>query len=550
MTPETLLRKLRENLVHRKVALGIECLEGHQSLLQELRPTKKGAGQLVGYVAQWVDVGYDRSLPGTLLKRFPRADRANLSLLDYSHVRLAEGFVAMVEEDTDGAITEFEFVLSLDDQIPDQGVLAISSFWIGRCYRKQGRYDDALHYTLRARDTATGAGYDKMAAVMKMLESWLRFQQGDPERAWRILDEVETVLSATDDHMSLGNLYSARGRITQRDGRYQQSIEYFDRALMEYDKRSPGHRNVGRALTNRASVRQLIATQVVRSIDSAVARSEPIGTGRNQLERLREKALADLRTAEQIFGQSGNHHGLGNVMLIRGLLHLASGDFDGCASDADSAYDLGTNKEDLLLMVRARIVSCIVENAKFDEQVEELDDPSSHAHRALDYSKDAMRLAWQTQNNRLRARACIWTGLTLSNEFFNDTEEARKQCNRAAGLLEKHGSDQLWNDYEILRKRVAGSSSIDARLREWTEGHVGGRTFQELAEDFAGIIIPKVWEREGRKVSRVAKRLSISPKKIRRILAREGLNARKTGVDSESEGSDVGPMRPRFTTNS
>ena len=31
-----------------------------------------------------------------------------------------------------------------------------------------------------------------------------------------------------------------------------------------------------------------------------------------------------------------------------------------------------------------------------------------------------------------------------------------------------------------------------------------------------------VWEREGRKVSRVASRLSISPKKVRRILARVG----------------------------
>jgi hypothetical protein len=32
------------------------------------------------------------------------------------------------------------------------------------------------------------------------------------------------------------------------------------------------------------------------------------------------------------------------------------------------------------------------------------------------------------------------------------------------------------------------------------------------------MVIPKVWEREGRKVSRVAEKLSISPKKVRRIL--------------------------------
>ena len=49
-----------------------------------------------------------------------------------------------------------------------------------------------------------------------------------------------------------------------------------------------------------------------------------------------------------------------------------------------------------------------------------------------------------------------------------------------------------------------------------------GRAFQQVAEEFAELVIPKVWEREGRKVSRVATRLSISPKKVRRILDRAG----------------------------
>jgi len=48
------------------------------------------------------------------------------------------------------------------------------------------------------------------------------------------------------------------------------------------------------------------------------------------------------------------------------------------------------------------------------------------------------------------------------------------------------------------------------------------KCFQELTEQFAEIVIPKVWEKEDRKVARVAKRLSVSPKKVRRILARAG----------------------------
>jgi DNA-binding NtrC family response regulator len=54
--------------------------------------------------------------------------------------------------------------------------------------------------------------------------------------------------------------------------------------------------------------------------------------------------------------------------------------------------------------------------------------------------------------------------------------------------------------------------------RAWSAGIVENKTFQEMTEEFARMVIPKVWEREGRKVSRVAEKLSISPKKVRRIL--------------------------------
>jgi hypothetical protein len=52
----------------------------------------------------------------------------------------------------------------------------------------------------------------------------------------------------------------------------------------------------------------------------------------------------------------------------------------------------------------------------------------------------------------------------------------------------------------------------------WSDGLTGDKTFQQVTEEFAEIVIPKVWIREDRKVSRVAKKLSISPKKVRRIL--------------------------------
>ena len=77
----------------------------------------------------------------------------------------------MLEEHLEDALEHFRMVLSLEAQIPDRGVVAISSFWIARCHRKKGQYDDALRCTLTARDVADSAGYREMAAVMRLLES-------------------------------------------------------------------------------------------------------------------------------------------------------------------------------------------------------------------------------------------------------------------------------------------------------------------------------------------------------------------------------------------
>jgi DNA-binding NtrC family response regulator len=74
-----------------------------------------------------------------------------------------------------------------------------------------------------------------------------------------------------------------------------------------------------------------------------------------------------------------------------------------------------------------------------------------------------------------------------------------------------------------LKSHILRSSGINETLRAWSEGMIGDKTFQQVAEEFAEIVIPKVWAREGKKVSRVADRLSISPKKVRRILRNAGL---------------------------
>ena len=99
------LAQLKEDMVCRRVGRGFTRLDRHRHLLTSFDPENKNAALFAGYLAQWVDVGFQRpALVKEVVKKFSRFARARLPLLDYLHLRMAEGMVAMAEESTDEAI--------------------------------------------------------------------------------------------------------------------------------------------------------------------------------------------------------------------------------------------------------------------------------------------------------------------------------------------------------------------------------------------------------------------------------------------------------------
>ena len=114
------LAQLKEDLVRRRVGRGMGALELQRHLFVSLDPQQKNAGRFVGYLAQWVDIGFQRpALLKDLISRFFRPLRSRLSLLDYMHLRLAEALVALTEEATDTALRHLDFLLSLDEATAD-----------------------------------------------------------------------------------------------------------------------------------------------------------------------------------------------------------------------------------------------------------------------------------------------------------------------------------------------------------------------------------------------------------------------------------------------
>ena len=104
---------------------------------------------------------------------------------------MADGLVAMSEEEFPKAIKSFNTVLTLENEISDKQMIAIANFWMGRCLRRQGRYEDALSFVAKGRDLAMQLKYPKMAAVMQVLEGWVAFQEGHPVLGAKFLGEAK-----------------------------------------------------------------------------------------------------------------------------------------------------------------------------------------------------------------------------------------------------------------------------------------------------------------------------------------------------------------------
>lgn len=529
-----LTTELQDALRHRRIQHGIDVLKNAEASLRDLGPGTPGAATLLLLLAQWVDLGYrDFRFLNDMLSRFSAEWRSSLPVREYLHAQMAESFRALSAGDEDRAIDILDVVLRVRGDLNCPAEEALAHFWKGRAHRKKGEYEAALAEIVRARELAEGAGDVVFAAVIRIQEGWLIFQKGMVKEALQVMDRAEAVLKKTDHAVALGNVESARGRVVRRSGEYTKALEYFDRAIAIYARRDASHVNVARTLVNAAYVLRLLALQIRKRIDTRMRWRHGAGKGiakssaahensRERYQQICRLAFDNLRRAREIYKRHGHLDGIGNVALNFGYLHLDTGDIESATPEAAEAYRIGQQQNDHILMARARILQAAIENAHVEEQTGEEVDVAVHANRAREYSTEALALARNTQNRRLIAAAYIARGITAANDFFQDWETARTCASEATAVTDPGEGDHLIEDLAALKSRVVQASGINDTLRSWSEGLVGNKTFQQISEEFAEIVIPKVWVREDRKIARVAASLSISPKKVRRILRNVG----------------------------
>lgn len=522
------LGQLWETFACRRIA------NGYALLAQILDPMRKQAGgeppstDLLLLLALWMDTGFDDGqLLDKLLSHFTPLFRRSMSLPCYLELRLVEAWKAMVHEDDDIAIRLLGFVLTAQEEFYDPRTSLIAHYFKARAHRKKGEYEKAFEDTLEARRRAQELKLGKFEAVIQIQEAWLLFQKGKTKEALHFFEEAEQQLKSTDDYLAFANIESARGRIVRRSGEYHQALKHYEKAIALYRAHYPHHRNLARTLINAAYVKRLLALQLRKHIDTKPAngakkRHSSDSGNHARYARICQDALNDLEQAGEIYFLHGHPSGTGSVLVNAGYLHLDQGNVDRAAAKSLKAYELAHGKNDHILMARARILESAVENLRVEEQLGDEDNLAVHANAAKVYAEEAVALAAQTQNRRLIASAWIARGIAAANDFFQDWEEARQCAARATALLSSEDRDHLWEDLLTLKARILQAYGVDETLRAWSEGMIGDKTFQQVQEEFAELVIPKVWIREGKNISRVVERLSVSPKKIRRILRNTG----------------------------
>ena len=533
--------QLSTMLRRREIGKGFALLDKTEPIWTSSLPTKRSRADLLLVLAQWVDVGYrDAPFLRHMLDQVSENERLQLCVSDYVRIRMAEAFYALATDDADGTIRALDIALRLDRELLDENLRTLAHLWKGRAHRQKADYAHAAEDIDAAlKLAAAGADSQAVVAIIQVQHGWLVFQQGSVEAALAVFDAAEAVLRQTDHWVALGNIASARGRIIRRKGDYVRALHHFEEAVKFYAVRHPAHPNLARAMTNMAFVKRLLALQLKRHIDALASRREAGGRSRKadgasagtgfrslhaQYQDFYRSAIHALEQAKSICTLNGHHNGLAAALLNAGQLHLDVGDLDMAEREAAEAGEIGEKTNGIVLKARVHILRGLIENARLEELVGHPDDAPAFARRARQHCMEAVNLAEGTGNKRLLVNAQLALGEVAINAFFCDYEMARRCADTASALVASDDADYVIDELNALKARLLQTVGIDDTLRGWSQGLVSGKSLQQIMEEFAGLVVTQVWLREGRRISRVAKQLAMSPKKVRRLVRHTGMS--------------------------
>jgi tetratricopeptide (TPR) repeat protein len=370
-------------------------------------PSQKNSTLILYYFAQFMDLvsGYLPRVEATM-SRFRHNSEVSFTRIQTAHLKAVEGFLSVHYENYEIAITYFTDAIQTALECGETELAASSQTQLVRCKWKQGKYRDALEHIPIAKELYARLQRPKTVAVIEMLEYWLMFLLGRIEQAEAMqrLQQVEEILSTTDDYISQGNLLSFRGRLQKEKGDYVRALQYFHEALIMYRKADPDgkHRNVMRTRTNIALGYYGKASQVCASFLCSKG-----------LDQLEEERLLSI-------GTDSYNRESGRARLARALLFYRMEKIPLAKAEARQAYLLGKEKGDRIVQAKALRILCKMETSPV---------------KAIALAEEAIEAAFQTDHRRLQARASLCLVESLLKREKPDSEKIQEQIQNARDCL-------------------------------------------------------------------------------------------------------------------
>jgi tetratricopeptide (TPR) repeat protein len=507
---------LRDHLIRRQIALGMRGMEELRKTIESQETHAPGHGQCVALLALWVHQGFDGlDLLCEQLDRIDAQAEWCMPAGDHVYLELARGVFEFMKGEYENAVGRLANVDRGSLAQTDPFIRITVCFYIGRCFRRMGRDEEALQNFRKASALAATEGFPETAAVIHIHQAWLTFHHD--RRLKAALDLIRgsrQALADTDDATSQAYLLMTEGRILRRTKDCERSVHAVECAVALFREAGSSHPGLAKGLKDLAFVEHLLAKQLETEAD----RRSAIRAGRNaaldalvdplkvlarddmldedlriqaqhpavvkflNMQRAaalaaprsgedlkaRSKRIADLRKsarlhlteAEQIFLRLTSSRGLGTVALYRGFITLDEGDLTSAEFEGNEAQRHAGANSDGYLTVRVEIFQCQVALAKFWEDAE----PSTLL-AALAFGTMAVDGARDLGNDRLLGRALTWLGLaSLADHTSGDRETSQACCDEATVLFTGSPSDYALDDLSVLRCRLRGDTAGERAL--------------------------------------------------------------------------------------
>jgi DNA-binding SARP family transcriptional activator/tetratricopeptide (TPR) repeat protein len=357
-------------------------------------------------------------------------------------------YLAWLRGDYRQVIVSSFAAMAIDLALGHRRALAATAENVSHAYRWLDDDEEAERWAEQAAAIYEELG-DLLASYLRLdIRAWLHLRRGDETAAAAVLEDLLPICVRLEDKHLVVEKHMTLGKVYLRARRYRRALDNFEAATRQgaatgdlrhegYPRVSAGVALEGLGAFEEAGRSYLTAARLLGAsyamtgmVEDEVGQGDALvlhgGLARRRLGRP-EAAVPSLRSAEAIFGRSGDANRLGLVQMELGALHWGTGDLELAAASYRTALETSSRAgmRERAIAARASLGVVYRDLGRLDEsiaaareavdQVRAVDDPLGEA-----FLLTSLASSYQRAGRAGEARACLERSLVLRRDWGDD----------------------------------------------------------------------------------------------------------------------------------